>query len=56
MQDTRIQELYKEYIEMLKSGASEHVALAHFDYVHPITKARLLKVIREYQSKLRLAK
>lgn len=56
MLDKKLEDLYKEYIDLLKSGLSADKALARFDYIHPITRARLLKVIRNYESKFRLAK
>lgn len=47
-----VTELYREYLELLKTEPSPEKVLAQFDYLHPITLAKLVKVIREQQKKI----
>lgn len=42
----KAEELYNEYIDILKAVPDPVQALAQLDYLHPITMARLKKIIR----------
>lgn len=42
-QDDKIQTLFNEFVELTAQGMTIEQALAQFDYLHPITFARLKK-------------
>ena len=44
--DAEIDELYRELKELIKKGLTEDQALEQFNYLHVITRARLLKRVR----------